>query len=257
MITARVIRRTGHKVLRALMKHSSVLIVLFLAVSASALYAQPYTFDGNGNGTLAPFFEPSPMPFQVTSDPTGGITTSPVLIYSLEAKVVSGDVALTNPDGTVADLIRFFTPFLAQTSIMIFYSQTNDSYHTLADVGIPDSATPYRISKVSPTTVWDPVSPSQPGYGVGTYPIFDIFRYNIMVVPEPSLSLSGTNLIWKINGPTNLEFCVIAATNLSLAMPNWTAVSTNTIDQTGHCTLTLPIEPDKPQRFYRLSYPVN
>ncbi len=82
-----------------------LVIVFILAVSASPLHAQPYTVDGNGDGTLSAFFTPYPMPFQVTSDPTGGITRSPVLMYSLEFPVVSGDVALTNAAGTITDLI--------------------------------------------------------------------------------------------------------------------------------------------------------
>lgn len=156
-------------------------------VSASTLFAQPYTFDENGNGVQYAGLEAYPLSYEVVPDPTGGITTSPVLIYSLGESVVSGDVALMEPDGsTVADLLRFFTPAGADTSDVIFYSQVNG---TLAGVGIPYSANPVEISEVSPETVWNP-SGDQPGQGtLITYPVYEFFRYRIITeVPEPSLT---------------------------------------------------------------------
>jgi hypothetical protein len=158
-----------------------------LVVSASALFPQPYTFDENGNGIQYEFLQPYPLSYEVVPDPTGGITTSPVLIYSLSESVVSGDVALMEPDGsTVADLLRFFTPAGADTSDVIFYSQVNG---TLAGVGIPYSANPVEISEVSPETVWNP-GPDQPGQGtLVAYPVDEFFRYTIITeVPEPSMT---------------------------------------------------------------------
>lgn len=237
------------------MKTSSAATLLILAVSAGPLFAQPYSLDENGDGTLgSPLIGgPFPMPFEVAPDPTGGITNSPVLIYSLDSLVVSGDLALMNSDGTVADLLRFFTPAGTEQSVVIFYSRADETDHALADVGIPYSANPVEISEETPTTIWYPTFTNQPGCPVGAIPVFDIFKYNIITTLPPPVSLSGTNLIVTVNGSANLQFCVVATTNISL--PNWTPVSTNTIDQFGHCAVTLPIEPDKPQRFYRVAIP--
>jgi hypothetical protein len=158
-----------------------------LAVSAGTLFAQPYSFDENGNGIQLMALHPMPMPFTVAPDPTGGINTAPVLIYSLGAPVVSGDVALMEPDGsTISDLLRFFTPAGSVNSDVIFYSQVDD---TLAGVGIPYSANPVRISEVSPDTFWFPGG-NQPGATtLGALPVWTSFRYDITTaVPEPSSS---------------------------------------------------------------------
>lgn len=227
-------------------------------VSATPLLAQPYSLDENGNGTtMFQGVNPpvvSPLPFAVASDPTGGITNSPVLIYSLEFPVVSGDVALTNTDGTVADLLRFFTPSGGGNSFVIFYSQINDPNHTLADVGIPYTANPATISAVSPTTTWYPGFSNLPGFPASPFPTWDRFEYYFITGPAPPVSVSGTNLIWAISGPTNLQFYVVATTNLLLPLTNWTSLSTNQFDLSGRCVLTLPMEADKPCRFYRVRY---
>jgi hypothetical protein len=230
---------------------------IILAVSATTLFAQPYSFDENGNGTLGSPLDggPYPMPFQVTADPTGGITNSPVLIYSLEFPVVSGDLAITQADGTISDLLRFFAPSGAGTSAMVLYSQADPS-HTLAGVGIPYSANPVEISPAGPTTSWYPTSTNQPGFPAAPFPVWDSFQYHFITASAPPVSCSGTNLIWTTTGPAYLQFRVVATTNTSLPLTNWTCVFTNEFDQSGHCVLTLPMESDKPCRFYCLSISV-
>lgn len=233
-------------------------IVLILAVGATRLLAYPYSVDKNGNGTETDllFYPPtvSPLPFEVASDPTGGITNSPVLIYSLGWPVASGDLALMKPDGTIGDLLRFFTPSGGGNSFLIFYSQTNISEGALADVGIPYTTNPVEISEVVPKTHWVPVLfSSQPGSPMAEL-LYDFFTYTIIVQSRP-VSFSGTNLIWTLaDGPTNLQFRVLATTNLALPLTNWPCVFTNQFNQSGSCVLTLPMEPDKPRRFYGLSY---
>jgi hypothetical protein len=161
----------------------------FLVLSANTLFAQPYSIDEFGNGTRTVFFpnppRPGPLPVQVASDPTGGITSSPVLIYTLEANVAAGDVALMAPDGTtIVDLLRFFTPAGGQSSEVIFYSRIGGG--APADVGIPSTVNPARINAVSPQTVWSP-GRNQPG-SVFAAPVFEDFTYTIFItdVPEPS-----------------------------------------------------------------------
>lgn len=162
-----------------------VVLSFILAVSANTLFAQPYWFDQNGNGTrYAGSISLLPLSFEVAPDPSGGITSSSVLIYSLGFPVVSGDVALMEPGGTtVADLLRFFTPAGGTTSDVIFYSQPDG---TLAGVGIPSSANPIQISDVSPETVWNPAN-NQPGASTGAVPVYASFEYDINTeAPEPS-----------------------------------------------------------------------
>jgi len=233
-----------------------IVLSFVLAVSANTLFAQPYSFDENGNGTQFIALQPFSLPFEVAPDPSGGITNSPVLIYVLGAPVVSGDVALMEPgQSTISKLLRFFTPAGGGNSDVIFYSQVDG---TLAGVGIPYSANPVQISEVGQQTLWYPGN-NQPGATTwGAVPVYTSFQYNIITgSPTPPVYLSGTNLIWHFtNGFSNVPFYVVASTNISLASANWTRVATNQFDQGGRCTLILPMEPDKPRRFYRIALPV-
>jgi hypothetical protein len=232
-----------------------IVLSFVLAVSANTLVAQPYSFDENGNGTQLIAFEPFLLPFEVAPDPSGGITSSPVLIYFLGAPVVSGDVALMEPgQSTVSKLLRFFTPAGGGNSDAIFYSQVDG---TLAGVGIPYTDNPVQISEVDPQTLWYPKN-NQPGATTwGALPMWTSFRYNIITKgPPPPIYVSGTNMIWHFtNGFSNAQFFVIASTNISLPPTNWTCVITNQFNQNGCCQLTLPMEPDKPYRYYRIAMP--
>ena len=178
---------------KALMALSFILVI-----SASTLFAQPYTFDENGNGIQYIAYLPFPLSYQLAPDPSRGITTSPVLIYSLGEPVVSGDVALMESDGTtIADLLRFFTPFGGSSSYVIFYSRTAGPTHPLADVGIPFSANPLRINEGSGNTLWHPGA-NQPGMTtLGAIPVFAHFEYQIITdVPEPAAVV----LVWVATG---------------------------------------------------------
>jgi hypothetical protein len=80
-----------------------------------------------------------------------------------------------------------------------------------------------------------------------------------IIIPQypPGVYVIGTNLIWSMtNGPRALTIYVVASANLTLTMTNWSRLSTNTFDQNGKLVLILPIEPDKPRRFYRLAIPI-
>ena len=166
-------------------------LCFILAASAHTLFAQPFGFDKNGNGTMTDLFlsppEVTPLPFEVAQDPTGGVTTSPVLMYSLGWSVFPGDVAFMAPYGnTILDLLRFFTPAGSSSSDVIFYSQSGGG--SLADVGIPATTDPVEIRETSPVTAWYPNSSlRQPG-GVTASPAYARFEYDVTVIdtPEPS-----------------------------------------------------------------------
>lgn len=161
----------------------AVTLSFILMASAGTLFAQPYSFDENGNGTRDVALNPFPIQFQVAPDPTGGIATSPVLIYSLDANVFSGDLELVGSGNTVEGLLRFFTPAGASASDVIFYAPVNG---TLAGVGIPSLDTPLVTIQDNGRTLWTPGA-GQPGEGDGSFPVFDSFRYTIITgTPEPS-----------------------------------------------------------------------
>ena len=78
-------------------------------------------------------------------------------------------------------------------------------------------------------------------------------------IQSPQVHVSGTNLIVNLVdgfGFPGAQFCVVATTNLSLPKWNWIYVATNSFDQSGGCSLVFPMEPDKPRRFYCLTWPV-
>ncbi len=235
-----------------------------LLATSSNLLAQIsdyYNVDENGNGTLASHDESSVFYFagfvysQMAPDPSGGITNNSVLIYDLGSIMMPGDVAIIKPgESSISKLLRFY-PYEGDT-FLIFYSQPDG---TPAGVGIPYSANPVQVTETSTPTTWNPVNSSQPGYaGFGVYPEgFSGYGYYFHIArnSEPAY-LSGTNLIWNYTGAFScLHFYVVASTNLSLPLTNWTRVSTNVCDQTGSCELTLPVNPNQPELFYRIEEP--
>jgi hypothetical protein len=174
---------------------------LTLVASATTLFGQAlFTFDENGNGN----FNGTPLPFTVGLDPSGGVTTSPVLIYSLPFSVVPGDVGLVEPNDPTqraSDIIRFFDPAGGNQSVLIFYSDvsTADPADALADSGLPFAPNAILINEIGPEgnngAFWAP-APGLPGSNSAGA------NYNfISDVPEPgtvALLLSGLGVLFAI-----------------------------------------------------------
>ena len=188
------------------MKQSTKALIvsgLTLVVSATTLFGQAgplFTFDENGNGN----FNGTPLPFTVGPDPSGGVTTSPVLIYTLPFPVVSGDVGLIEPNDptqSLSDILRFFNPAGANQSVLIFYSDfsVTDPADALADSGLPFAPNAILIPEIGPEenngALWAPPAGAPGSNGAGV-------QYNIISdVPEPgtaALLLSGVGVLFAI-----------------------------------------------------------
>lgn len=71
-----------------------------------------------------------------------------------------------------------------------------------------------------------------------------------------SVTLSGGNLILSgTGGAANGSFVVLGSTNVAAPLMNWLPVSTNPFDANGNFLFTNPIDPARPQEFYRLVEP--
>jgi hypothetical protein len=173
-----------------------------LAVASSTSFAQlVVTIDefGGSNG----------IPSTIGPDPSGGVTTSPVLIYTLPFAVASGDVILTEPgqpNGPNSDIVRFWDPTGINQSEIIFYSDfsATDPADAPADVGLPTQLQPLvvTIPEVGPEGNNGAIYLATPGLpGSISFSI----QYNILSdvppVPEPgtgALLLSGVGLLFGI-----------------------------------------------------------
>jgi len=70
-----------------------------------------------------------------------------------------------------------------------------------------------------------------------------------------SVSVVGSNLAMSgSGGPAFTNYVLVASTNVSLPVTSWTALVTNQFDGSGNFSLTTPIDPAIPYRFYRLQY---
>jgi hypothetical protein len=185
-------------------------------VSALNLLAQTnpiITLDEFGVGTI----NGAPLPGVLGPDPSGGVTTSPVLIYTLPFPVFTGDVLLISsneppdsPSFPISDLIRFWNGGVAgnsnQTQV-IFYSDFSptDPPDAPADTGLPRQfLTPtVTIPEVGPETgpngaLYVPPL-GGPGFNPGLFPQYQI---NSDAVPEPgsaALVLSGLSILCAVN----------------------------------------------------------
>ena len=53
-------------------------------------------------------------------------------------------------------------------------------------------------------------------------------------------------------GPTNATYYVVTSTDLNLPLNLWTPVATNTFNGSGQFSITIAVNPNQPQTFYRL-----
>jgi len=179
--------------------------VLALAASAGTLVAQPFSIDENGNGIdYVAYAFTTPLPFTIGPDPSGGIASSDVLMYTLPYLVTPGDVGLVEPgQSAISDLIRFFNAPGANHSVIIFYSDIDGPNRDLADVGIPSAPNAVLINETGAEgnngAIWDPTLTGGPGNFTGPRPVYSYFSYKIISdVPEPgstALLLGGAG-IW-------------------------------------------------------------
>jgi hypothetical protein len=188
------------------MKQSTKALIvsgLTLVVSATTLFGQGgplFTFDENGNGNI----NGAPVPANLGPDPSGGVTTSQVLIYLLPFPVVPGDVGLVEPNDPTqraSDIVRFFNSPAGNQSFLIFYSDISpsDPADALADTGLPFSPNAILIPEIGPEgnngALWAP-APGMPGSNSAGV------QYNILSdVPEPgsaTLLLAGLGLFFGL-----------------------------------------------------------
>lgn len=170
-----------------------------LAVASSTSFAQfTFTIDEFGGPLTS-------LPSTIGPDPSGGVTTSPVLIYLLPFGVTPGDVILSEPGQVpplTSDVIRFWNPAGINQSEIIFYSDfsATDPADAPADVGLPTQLfNPITITEVGPEGNNGAIYNALPGMpGSTSAPI----QYNIISdVPEPgtgALLLSGVGLLFGI-----------------------------------------------------------
>jgi hypothetical protein len=65
-----------------------------------------------------------------------------------------------------------------------------------------------------------------------------------------------TNFVVTITGGTNNgSFRMLSHTNVAAPVSNWESLSTNTFDASGNLTITNPVNPAEPKRFFRAVQP--
>jgi hypothetical protein len=71
------------------------------------------------------------------------------------------------------------------------------------------------------------------------------------VITDPTLA-AGNLIFGGSNGIADGTYHVLTSTNLLLPLSGWTMISTGSFDATGAFSITNPISPGMPQRFYRM-----
>jgi hypothetical protein len=124
------------------LRKAFVVLGATLALSALASPASAFVlkFDESGNGCLlnADSICTTPDNGILGPDPTGGVAGN-VLIFSLPQQVNLGSVGISDPDGSLSDVLRFADiGATAPDFVMIFYS-TDIGAGLPADSGLPGS----------------------------------------------------------------------------------------------------------------------
>ncbi len=156
-----------------------------------------FNFDENGNGSIsvngAPFI---PLIGVLAPDPSGGITSQNVLIYTLPELVIEGDVSVFDGSltGPLGDVFRFTDPSGSLSGIgnlMIFYSDTffGDPADSLADTPSP----PFNLNTGNTASAVETGTEGANGFQYSADPN----QYNgISDTPEPAtLTMLGMGLM--------------------------------------------------------------
>jgi fibronectin-binding autotransporter adhesin len=105
---------------------------------------------------------------------------------------------------------------------------------------------------ITPPALW-------PGLTLNTSTLNTVGTISIagtMIPPQVSAAISGGNFVLSGTGGVEGATCyVVGSTNVGLALSSWTRLATNVFDASGKVTLSVPIDPGIPSRFYRLQVP--
>jgi len=162
--------------------------VALLALPIAARAGNLVVMDEYGQG----FFNTLTLPSTLGVDPTGGLPTWNVLIYTLPYPGLPGDVLVNEPGVSgLSDVIRFDGNFH-----MIFYSDNTDGYDAPADTPSPPSpllSNQFTVDEQGSEAFnwadWNP-TPNQPGYDATYLPAYHAISDGY--APEPaSLALLG------------------------------------------------------------------
>jgi hypothetical protein len=71
-----------------------------------------------------------------------------------------------------------------------------------------------------------------------------------------AVTRSGGGLVFSgTGGAANGDYVVLSSTNVAAPLLNWLPVTSNLFDASGNFLFTNPINPARPQEFYRLLQP--
>ena len=222
-----------------------------------------YSFDEHGNGSVTHYFtDPgsgsctstvSQLAYHVGTDPSGGITNRPVLVYSTGGFTDQGDVALVSTNSVGSNVVYHLLRFYGANKV-IFYAADNSG--SVADVGIPASGSQLQLSDhVGGSTGYQPTG-GQPGYSFGPYgvqytfltervsPAFILSTNRLSIAKDES---GGIFVSWTTNAS---NFVLYGSPNL-FGAANWTAVTNTPVVTGGQNTVLFPA-PLSGNRFFRL-----
>ena len=104
-----------------------------------------------------------------------------------------------------------------------------------------------------------PTLPEPLGWDVTSVPVDGTLRVTGGAPPPPSIGsigVSGANLIIAgSGGSSGGAYTVLTSTNVALPMNLWSTLLTSNFDSLGNFSLLTPINPARPQSFYRLQVP--
>lgn len=107
---------------------------------------------------------------------------------------------------------------------------------------------------------FDAIEPANPGAGLAwdasDLAVDGTLRIVGAIAPVISVSQSGNSVVLAgAGGAPNGTFHVLSSTDVSAPLSAWTAVETSQFDGAGNFSVSLPIEPGAPHRFYLLQIP--
>jgi T5SS/PEP-CTERM-associated repeat protein len=203
------------------------------------------TLSGNGTVTGAVSVRPGGTLAPGTGIGRIVLNSAPSLQGQVVMEISKAVTVLTNDVVQVSGTITYGGS-LVVTNVGPSVLSGGDRFQLFAAGGYAGSFSPVILPQLSPGLTW-------------TNKLLLDGSIEVLGRPSPHFAnviQSGTNVVISgAGGPTNATYFVLASTNITLPLTNWTRILTNTIDGSGNFTFTTPLTPGLSQRFYVLLVP--
>jgi fibronectin-binding autotransporter adhesin len=201
-------------------------------LSGTGLITGPLTVQAGG--TLSPGSSIGTLTVSNTLA-LAGTNAMEVNATTLASDLIQGLTSVTY--GGVLKVVNASGTYTTGNSFKLFDSQAYVGAFASINPATPGAGLAWDTSSLAVNGILKVVSVASPPH------------FNSPVLSGSTLTLSGGG------GTPNTDYILLASTNVALSVPNWDRVTTNQFDSGGNFSISMPVNPGVPQRFFLIQLP--